>query len=74
MARLDHEETIRILLNGLTGCNVALVSRETGLHRHTIARFLRGDKKSYGPDAVETIGWFVWRTLNMHVLLAPGEE
>jgi hypothetical protein len=73
MNRLRHNEAMRVLLDGVSGVNTLRVGREAGLSHNAVREFMRGAQEPR-EKTVESLGWFIWRRLNVHVLLAPAEN
>lgn len=68
------DEAARVLLQGITGCNISEVQRGAGLtSRNAVTRYLEGkDEHRDGSDR-EKILVYIWRKLNAHVLIELDE-
>lgn len=73
MRPLSYEESIRILLNGVTGVNSQAVSDEIGIARLSVSQFAGGSVKSTEKTR-DLIAAFVWRRMNAHVLLSDSDR
>jgi len=75
---LSYEESIRILLNGLTNCNVNQVCRESGVCRQYIKDFLLSkETETIYPKQIkarEKLERFVWNKLNSSILLSDEDR
>lgn len=70
---MDIDDAVRILLNGVTGCNDSVIRRGTGLSRSCVAGYVNGTIDT--PEANrEKIYFFVWRQLNAHLLLCDTDR
>lgn len=67
-----YQESIRILLQGITGCNKAEVSRQTGINQVTISYFL-ANKHKVNEETIEKLATYVWRKMNSHLLIGPED-
>jgi hypothetical protein len=68
---LTYEESLRVLLQGVSGVNLSIVSRGSGVDRFQIAKFVAG--KKVRPDTLANLGLFVFRQMNSHVLLSKED-
>lgn len=71
MPKLTYEDSIRILLEGVSGANANRLEQEAQVSRQSIARFLNG--KTIGNELVDKIGLVVWRKINANILLSPSD-
>jgi hypothetical protein len=67
------DDAARILLNGITGCNDSTISKETGVSRQSVARYMTEGAEGVVEDTAERIRLFVWRRLNAHLLLSSED-
>lgn len=71
---MTYEDSIRVLLDGITGANAALVIRETGLSKNAVYEFLAREHRTTTDKVLTSLAWFVWRRLNAHVLLCDDDR
>lgn len=69
---MTYEDSIRILLHGLTGANTRAVGMAVGLSRLAVSQFLSGQVATK-PATVDRIATFVFRRMNAAVLLSPED-
>lgn len=60
--REKHINSIKVLLNGITGVNCTEVARQTGLAEATIRRFMSG--KDVDDTTLDKISDYIWRSMN----------
>jgi hypothetical protein len=66
------EDALRVLLEGVSGCNGTRVAQGSGLSHVCVMQFLRGQTAPRA-QTVDRLAWFVWRRLNANVLLDPAD-
>lgn len=67
-----YHASIRVLLEGTCGVNLHLISRETGISRPALMKFMAGGE--IAEEHVEHLGMFVWRRINAHLLLSEEDR
>ena len=70
---LTYHESMRILIEGVSGSMTTRISTQTGLSRGAILNFLH-NKKVVQNDTVETLAWFIWKKMNATVLLSDSDR
>jgi hypothetical protein len=79
---MTHEQALQIILRGPLdergAINVEHLSRGAGVPRGTILHFLSWREGSrpqqVQQDGIDRLGWYVWRTMNKHVLISDEDR
>ncbi len=71
--RLTYHESMRVLLEGISGPKLNAISVETGVTRTTVRNFLT-NKRTCHDDTIETIAWYIWKKMNSTVLLSDSDR
>lgn len=68
-----YHEAMRILLEGVGGCNASAVGRLAGVSHQAVLNFVAG--RSNGDLFVaDKLAWVIWRKLNAAVLLSDEDR
>ncbi len=72
MPVLSFDDAMRVLLRGTSGVNITNVAKGAGVGRQDVSRFLMSAE--HRQSSVDKIAWFVWRSMNRHVLVSDSDR
>ena len=71
--RLTYHESIRILLEGISGPRLNTIAIAAGLSRRSVATFLQNKRVSQD-ETIEALAWYIWKKMNSTVLLSDSDR
>jgi hypothetical protein len=69
---VTYEDSIRVLLRGMTGVNASVVNRATRVRHDSTLRFCCGE--TIPEPVMDRLALFVWRQMNAKVLICEEDE